>query len=282
MTVTPQATVDLGSTYEAYWNGVDATHEAIFPQCGSTLDLSYSPDGNWAVVVCMNHKTGVYSLDDPATAWSLEYFELFGEQYDDGNHFGRIEPVHWTRDSKFLYFMPFPAGLDGGCVAYADGLALFRLELSTGNVSQTLEPAGAFYDVSFSNDDVCLAYFRTLDASLILNIVTLVTGQTQQLPLGEPFDVAGDVVWSPEMDRIIFSARHGDDCDAMTGYLVMMNLDDLSQTILLESTSEEYKPIEWTADNHIILGGYYDGNLSLDLTTLEISSYVTPSPTPRP
>jgi Tol biopolymer transport system component len=234
-------------------------------------------------IECISSFAGVYSLTDPTKAWPVSYTEVYGIETDRFISGYYVTPRHWSKDGRYLYLSIRPCCLDGGCSKYGGGESLVRLDLTNGRVTFTLHPGGddrlRLYTFSFSDDDRYLAYLRTWLEHPILNIQDLVTGEEVHIPLGEQFDEAGGVVWSPDKSRIVFSARTGEDCDNMVNYLVMMKLEDQSQTILLESTTDDYTPVEWTEENEIMLYlGYGIGYGVLDLATYEITPYLTPTP----
>ena len=204
---------------------------------------------------------------------------------DDNNHpyTGDLHVEFWSPDSRYLYLTPYPCCIDGGCLAYLDGVSLVRLDVITGEVTFTLRPAQdfQFYNVSFSPDGMEMAYFRTWLEHPILNIVNLTTGEEIHIPLGDQYDEAGDVVWSPDKSRIAFSARTGQECSEMVSYLVIMDLDDLSQTRLIETPGGEPRPLSWTQDGNIIfMWGYGPDYGSVNVSTGVITPYPTPTSAP--
>jgi hypothetical protein len=280
------ATQNAEETLASTWQARATAEEAIFPECGSTKHI-YSPDGNWVVVMCMDidSSTGIYNRNNPSQAWRLNYKTIFGVDVPRGApHF--IYPWHWTADGQYVYLSIYPCCLDGGCPEYLSGEALVRLDLLTGKVTQTLQPGEGglkMYYFKISPDDTTLAYLRTWLPHPILNLENLISGEVQHIPLGDQYDEAGYIIWSPDKSHILLSARTGEPCDNFTYYLVMLDLDDFEQTVLLESTSAEYAPIRWTEANQIIVYVNYDkGYITLDLTTGETSPYLTPTPDGNP
>jgi hypothetical protein len=139
-----------------------------------------------------------------------------------------------------------------------------------------------FYGVSFSPDSRYMVYFRTWLEHPILNLVDMLTGEEQHIPLGEQYNDAGAVVWSPERDRIILGARTGIACESLHYWLLQIDLDDLDLHVLMDSSDFSYHPVDWIADDLIILQvGYMEYSL-LDLATGEISPYTMPTATPGP
>ena len=275
-TETPPPTMDV-------WEVRNATEIAIFPGCGTPIEHDYSPDGQWVALEC-DYMTGVYNLNDLSKAWSLKYNEIFGIADKQENYSIMISPTHWSVDGRYLYLTIRPF-MDGGCPKYGGGISLIRLDLLTGKIIQTLrltENGFGLYEFSFSKDDAYLAYFQTWIDHPILNIRNSINGDERHIPLGEQYNEAGNVIWSPDKSRIIFSARSGENCENLVYYLVMMNLDNLKQTILLEGPTFDYYPIDWTEENNILLDLGALGYGSLNLATKEITPYLTPTPTPNP
>jgi Tol biopolymer transport system component len=232
----------------------------------------------------VNHTTGVYNLNNPSLAWGLQFNNIFPDETPEWAMY-TIYPVQWTSDERYLYLKVYPCCIDGPCLDYYSGIALIRLDLQTGTVSKIL-PLGdneEFYQFTLSPDSTHLAYLLTWLKYPNLNMVNLVTGEEQHIALGEKYDEVFDVIWSPDFTQVVFAARTGEVCENMTHYLVMVDLDNFDQKVLLESTTEEYSPVEWTEDNHIIVSlGYEQGYGLFDFTTSEITPYLTPTPTGNP
>lgn len=237
MTFTPTLSPAQQATRE-FQNSIFATAQsemAILPGCGAPIDRNYSPDGNWVAIQCVNYGMGVYNSKDLANAWFFSYYETFGLKYENGNHFGSLMPKHWSVDGKYLYFAPFIGG-DGGCEWYIEGQALLQLDLSTGKLSEILSPTidSTYYNFSFSHDDKYLAYFETWKEHPVLNLLDLVAGTKQEVPLGKKYSGAGFLIWSPDNKQALFSARSGEECEGMIYYIVLMNMNNHSQKIILE------------------------------------------------
>jgi WD40-like Beta Propeller Repeat len=262
-----------------YWSTRDvirATEQAIIPNCGLAVGDTHSPDGKWVAVGCINNFTAVYNLEDSSILWVVGFGQDLGLYNPELEFFGQIRIEFWSLDSRYVYLTPFHSGGEGGCPAYLDGVALLRLDVITGEVTFTIRPEQypSFYNISFSPDGTQLAYFRTWLEHPILNIQNLTTGEERHIPLGERFDEAGDVIWSPDKSRIAFSARTGYLCSEMVSYLVIMDMDDLDQTILLEAPFRTIKPLNWTEDENIIFAwGYQDYYGSINVNTGVITPY---------
>lgn len=228
-----------------------------------------------------DHSTGIYNRNNLSQAWRLKFNEIFDITDPQVNQIQYIYPWHWTVDGRYLYLNVY-TNWDSLCSLFITGEALIRLDLITGMVVKTLPLRSSMYEYSLSSDNSHLAYLEPGLPNPILILENLVTGEEQHIPLGNQYTQAGDVIWSPDYKRIVFSAFNGDGCENTTYYL-MMDLDDPDQRVLLENMTRKYFPIEWTEDNHIILYlGYDEGYGSLDLGTLEITPYLTPTPDGNP
>ena len=275
---TRHAEETMAGTWESRW----ATEIAILPGCQSPISHDYSPSGNWVVVRCMeiNNPTGVYNLKNHSQAWLLTSRTIFGDDLHEWATY-IIYPMKWTADERFLFLKIYPCCVDGPCLDSISGIALIRLDLLTGKVARTLPPDAkeGFYNFTLSPDDTYLAYTRTWLERPILNLVNLVTGEEHKIPIDERFAEVVDFIWSPDGRQLAFSARASIYCENTTYYMVIMDLDDYEQTLLLESDKAEYSPVEWTADDHIIIYlGYEKGYGIFDLETGEIIPYLTPTP----
>jgi hypothetical protein len=272
-----RATLEAGMTNIAAYEALLATETVILPDCLITSDRSYSPNGSWTAVRCLNNMTGIYNVNDHSIAWQLRYDDLFGMQYDDGHQFGDLKVAHWSRDERFLYLLPHPWGLDGGCPVFHGGRALIKLDLQNGEINYVLEPQERylFYDVSFSDDDSEMAYTMSIDIPPIINIRNMLDGVEHQFNIGEPFTGAGYVIWSPEKGRVIFSAVSGLECNEQVFYLVEMSLADRHLKVLTEDKHFRFKPLAWLPDNTVWLkSDYFAGDdFLMNLETLVISPY---------
>jgi len=276
------ATIAVNKTDEAEWEIRQATEEVRFPGCTSdNRARSYSPDQKWVARVCMD-VTGVYSLLDPTRYYLMKRgdYEIDGEKL-----FGYYFPVHWSGDGRYLYLSFYPQYGDGGCVDYTEGIILQRLDLVTGEKTTTLPGTNwQFYNFAFSQDDRYLAYFETWLDFPVLNIVNQMNSELQRIPIGAQYSEAGDMLWAPDNSYVIFSTRTGQECEEMVYYLILLKLDDRSQTTILSGADAFYRPLYFSPDNQVVVQhGYgYADYFSINLGTFLLTPYATPSPMPWP
>ena len=288
-TSTPSETYDAAKlattadeeTLSAYWYAYLSTEAARFPDCGSVVDRDFSPNHKWLAMRCLD-ATGVYSLIDD----TRPFFMRRGEYQTDGKPLdGYYFPVHWSGDGRYLYLSFYPQYGDGGCVAYHQGIILQRLDLFTGEITTTLPGTNwKFYNFAFSQDDRYLSYFQSWLNTPILKILNLTNSEMRRIPIGEQYSGAGNVVWSPDNSYIIFSARTGLECEEMVYYLILLKLDDLSQTIITYGAEAFYRPLHFSDDHQLVvqLGYGNDNYFSIDLGNFVLSPYATSSPMPWP
>lgn len=246
------------------------------PECGFASSFSYSPDGQWVAFECLEPGMGVYNIVEPSKAWYFSYHAVFGLKYQNGNHFGKLRPFHWSGDGNYLYFTPSTGG-DGGCPHYREGYTLLKLELSTGLYTNLFESSDSlgYYDFSFSNNDAFLVYVDAGQEQKAITLEETATGNTLKVALDKKYATVGDLIWSPDDTLIAFSARTGEECEASTYDIIVMDLKNHHQSIILGNSTQYYRPIQWL-DNYCILvdtNPYTEDYYELDLQTGKLSPH---------
>jgi len=234
---------------------------------------------------CSEYGMGVYNLFDFSRAWFFSYYNVYGSEHDNGNTFGEVRPRHWSEDGKYLYFAPFFFG-DGGCAIYYEALGLLRLDLYSGEFVEILSPDETWYtyNLTFSNDDNDWGYIETWNQPPILKLTNLATQTQEEIPLGENYSGAGNLIWSQDNTQIIYSARSGEDCVEMTYYLVLMDVKNQTSKIILEGQwADPYKPVQWVDEDRVIVVEWFsEASFTLDLITGELLPYQPPEPDANP
>jgi hypothetical protein len=285
MSSSQRATEDARNSIIATTEAHETTEASVFPNCGWPSNRNYSPDGNWIAVECSNYGLGVYSADDHSKAWFFSYYDDFANKYGSNIHDGHLRVKHWSTNGQYLYIMPFFGG-DGGCPAYYEGQALLSIELSTGEISDIVSPSDfwSYYNFSFSNDEELISYFETWLEHPVLKIRSF--DKQIEIPIGNNYSGAGDLIWSQDNNQVLFSAKSGEECENLKYYLIVLNLKDRSQKVVLEGEdADKYQPIQWINENQVMLADYdYSTEIyySLNLTTGEVSEYSQPAATAKP
>ena len=87
---------------------------------------------------------------------------------------------------------------------YWDGSGLLRLDLDSGKTEDIL-PDG-YYAFAFSTDERIAYVYRSFQPPQFLNILDPSTGQEQSFSFGSTYCGIGHLLWSPQDDRIVFTA----------------------------------------------------------------------------
>jgi hypothetical protein len=240
------------------------------------IDWVRSPDGQWLAVICdPDHNdqtyTKVFRLDG-TKAWQVPFYETYGITQQDkinpeGIRSGAMLIVHWSADSQYLYLVPWVRRFDGNCMNFYSGPALYRLELSNGNVTATLHPTSSFwqaYNYSLSPNDRYLAYVSPLNGNII-HIFALATGEEKVITLSDQFINAGMFLWSPNMRKLAFAAGGPNWCDTGKFTIFVYDLENGNLKALPTHNLLWLKPKEWVSEEEILVGGS---------TTSENSEYV--------
>lgn len=187
-----------------------------------------------------------------------------------------LVPTHWTADDKYLYLSK---GTPVSGVVYGGIMALMRIELATKKITPILAPGG-FYWYTFSRDDTKLYYIDQSKKPMTFIILTLESGAINEFTLDGKFSQAGDVMPSPDMQKIILGAVVSEGVGAA---IILVDLTSMSQENLLEGISFNIWPKSWVDNRTLYCASDY--NLEyyyLDIITKQISSAPTPTPYPYP
>ena len=246
------------------------------PECGFASSFSYSPDDQWVAFECLEPGMGVYNINEPTKAWYFSYHDVFGLKYQNGNHFGKLRPLHWSGGGSYLYFTALTVG-DGGCPHHLKGYTLLKLELSTGTYTDLFKSSNSlgYYDFSFSNEDTFLAYVEAWQEQKAITLKETATGKTFEFALDKKYTSAGDIIWSPDNAFLAFSARTGEECETSTYDIIVMNLTDHHQSIILSNSTQYYRPIQWLDKYRILVdtNPYTEDYYELDLQTGKLSPH---------
>lgn len=294
-TETPYPTFVYDATQKAF-----QTKVAEFPRlCPENVpyfsDFSHgsiqiSPDGLWLAEMCLSFelKDFVLTISNKETRDS---WNIFYKDYIPNLDFvpdGGIFLVHWSNDSRYLYFTTFLGGDGGEC--YLDltetGVALFRVDLQTKQVSEILpliKDNFRFYDFSISPTDKYLIYKVDKTGLKILDISTGISKNIQHI---KEFHDSGGYVWSPDEQELIYSTllyKNEYERDSYT--LRLVNIKTGDEEILLESKMNCYLAKEWKNNNILLieydysLTTYNRALMEYDLIT---NTIVNPLVTPQP
>lgn len=238
---------------------VETTVTLTPPAAETLLRESISPDERWKAQVYLTG-TGsaqsvrfVVSNDAGALTWEVER-QPFSDSHPGGFAFPR--PLHWSADGRYLYFSHLSIG--DGCYAgdLPAGDSVQRVDLASGQV-ENIAPGGRY--IRFSPDDRYLAAFAygsnaleiySLDGKLQTSFQALLDSSQVGMELDWRYPI-----WSPDGDALIYSIVSGV-CDQWQGYqswIVRADLDDQTQTFLVEADDRLLTPLAWSEPERILV-----------------------------
>jgi len=171
---------------------------------------------------------------------------------------GSVTPVHWTKDSHFIYFTVTPEQWNDGAYLALDSFAplLCRMDVAIGEVSEIL--FGSFYH-SFSPTDHRLIEVQEFEHPVKLIVHDLQTGLSQTLipEDNSKYSQAVRVVWSPDGLKFVFVAafggEYGDEVnEPNVQSLILVDLNDLSQQMIISEIPDFIEPVSWDENDIIV------------------------------
>jgi hypothetical protein len=169
-----------------------------------------SPDGKWVAAVCQiapgAYAIRVYDMEGKVK-WEYAVTDVLlpleGETPPLGGW--RVEPFHWSKDSRRHYFtIPAEGGGSG------EFSSLLRLEESNG-VLRLMFPRqlGVVYRAAFAPDDVYLAWVMSSEAQPTLHMISLVSDLEWAVPLKEGEGRVVGLEWTAESNKVLIKVQSG-------------------------------------------------------------------------
>jgi len=206
-TSTHQMNVQATKTQQAYdVLATEITNFSIVCDKNDRLITTLSNNGLWLAISCkykMEQTLEIVSKN--GGSWKLKFQDFLSAEFiKDGNTpMGNLLPLHWSNDGSYLYFSPNIAWDGGGTCFYGFGVqSLYRIDLSTGSISNvlpTVSPFGDGYEIAFSPAGKRLVYY--VDTPVIMDLRT--GDEIYYVDIGESY--AGDFSWSPDGSEIVFA-----------------------------------------------------------------------------
>jgi hypothetical protein len=206
-TLKPTFTIDQTMAFLATEGAALSTQIAPF---GDTCEEYYilmhmSPDGKWTF--CDGYKA-INVINQQGQKWIFSYEKDFGSGISPD--FTNL--IHWSVNEHYLYFAPM-IGLDGVYPFPYNGLALYRMDLSSGDV-QTVLPShlksidlADLYTLSISPTGRRLAfiYEKSFVDPVDIVIMDLRTGEKNFIHLGTTYFEVGWFSWSRDGTEFSFT-----------------------------------------------------------------------------
>jgi hypothetical protein len=257
---------------------------------------SLSPDKQWLAVDCRDAKKFMIISRDGKFQWSITnqqildpYRSIYG-QYFEYLYVDGFAPVHWSPDSRNLYFLaatgPSPSGacpvleFHMGC----DSEPLYRLDTTSGIWNKFLPYTN---EVSFSPTERRLVSVLGLQKNHVtITTVDLKTGGLFEQRIDGAI-AAGYFVWTDDGRRVFFSTmKYPTDTPNAFEYKIF-SLDTQDNTLTL---LQEYKdsfaivfPLNVSKDNVLVIASdkrYTREGFSYQFFDLNTNTFIEPTPTP--
>ncbi|HSN23996.1 MAG TPA: hypothetical protein VLS45_07485, partial [Methylomicrobium sp.] len=253
------------STEEAWRNILDVTYQAEltswavtqevdiafatqFPQTCYGKRPTLSPDGNWLAVDCELDDQIRIANRDGSRLWKVDYESLFTPSEDMGEMSIIPWVDHWSNDSRYVYIGWYLCCWNpGGPVLYSNS-NIERFDIVTGDMSYVISGNMSY---SFSPDDRLLIEIPQPVSPIVLQIHDLATGEITELilELDPKYEQAGLITWSPDGLKIVLIAAYGMDVMDFTQAMILIDVEKLSQKVLLKDVRDDIGDISWTEDN---------------------------------
>lgn len=242
--------------------------------------LRLSPNEQWITLNCYTQSGESINIikTDKSIKWDVSYFELSKQNV----FVGYVIISHWSQDGNYLYLRIFPQIDGGGGFRFAEATALYRLELSSGQLTETLPlntTVMKFYSLGFSPNDRRLAYFDLDIEPFSLIIHDLQTGEDQVLIMDNRYNTGGNLIWSDSNKLLTFSAaNYNSESDSYLVSLLLWNNEQKILSTLIENSDIALEPIKWNGESKIVLQTMFSfpvSNYEFDLETNTLS-YLNP------
>ena len=231
-----------------------------FPELEGYLWIgSVSSNGKWASIANFSVLRLLEINGDKQ--WNITYFDhhnIYICRPDCGDHVGIVGIDHWSWDNTHVYLIPYPEW-DGPDLWFTTGgSTLIRFNLIDGSWTD-LNIGGSW---SFSADERYLIYPD--DDGVHLR--TMFYDSEYVIPISEKFEVLGKFVWSPNNEKFVFTATHGEWTGGEIGFSsFIFDTTDLSLRLLFEDDLRYLYPVEWSEKDRIVFCQYDMGWLHVSI-----------------
>ena len=238
---------------------------------------NFSPDEKWIVIQCESSEFGSYTdivSVDNNQSWQIFPRETYIPR--DEWHWLLSFPFHWSGEGRYLYISIGIGDQDGPGLIFVNGVALRRLDLETGQISETFTPSDfRAAAMSISPNSRYLAYTNpALDSNV--HIQNFQTGEEITYQLEEYFENIGLFTWSDDSKKLAFSAtdskfNSGDYSSGMSLYV--LDQETGMVTLLINSPPKLYFAKKWLSSDEILFSALWEEeqDFIFDLATMTFS-----------
>lgn len=234
-------------------------------------DAQVSPDGRWlAVSVVMTPRAGggytggeYYTQlrvvrREAGLAWTVvDAWAPYGLGYTTP------QPLRWSRDGRYLYYTHRP--VVDGCALFVTGWDLWRVELSTGRVTELASELGLA--LALAPDERTVAYVRE-----DLRLRELATGAERRIRLEGLASAArrevGNLVWSPDGAQLLLTAAYAAcEPDTWVHTLAVVDVKTGALRVVLNQDARQFRAVSWADQEHAWLVDSAGRRWSLEVAT---------------
>ena len=222
---------------------------------------SVSPSGKWAAL-SSSSKLRLMEVNGDGR-WDITYNDhhsIYICRPDCVDKAGYLGIDHWSKNNTHVYLILYPFWDGPGLWFGTGGSTLIRFNLIDGSWTD-LNIGGSW---SFSADERYLIYPD--DDGVHLR--TMFYDSEYVIPIPEKFEVLGRFVWSPDSEKFVFTATHGEWANEEIGFSsFVFDTTDLSLRLLFEDDIRYLYPVEWSEKDRIVFCQYDMGWLHVSIPT---------------
>lgn len=234
------------------------------------LDATDSPDGNFSAKIhtSISEKPTIEIWDKSGKVlWKIPY------QYSwepNSAPTSNMEIYGWSQNSEKVYFY-YSFSYDGWYTLF-NGSDLQVIDIYTGKIEKVI--AGCCFAFAFSSDMNQIAYTLNYEVG-ILDLVNGTDKSTAVLPGN--YEQTGWIQYSPSESDVVFHTLD----EAGMVKSILLNVDDMSQKIILEFAIESIFPAGW-AENGNLRYWQLDDNSVFEINKQTLEQVMIGTATPYP
>lgn len=221
------------------------------PQPPETLKSFMSPNAEWLATV----EDGLFGSTEKMilrVTNQIDGSEWIAESIEKTNVSFNIppDPIHWSPDSTFLYFVH--RSFNDGCGPFSNGIDLFRINVRTGEVEEVVEQGSWF---AFAPDGEHVAYMwrdeifiQTLTTSIQRAVTLTITHEYEEVFLTH-------LAWSPDSRSVAVLAGLNIclELPATRSSIVVVDATSLAQTVVLDEHPTIASINDWPESNTLVV-----------------------------
>ena len=270
----------------------------IQKECRPILDLSKEPplsERDWGVYDCRENKELFIIKADGSKAWQVEYKQLSSYELDRAPDEIRI--IHWSRDNRYVYFVPSFCCWDPGIAFLGEPVdEIWQFDVITGTRTKIMS---GFDYTSFSpNDEIVLLIPQMIIPPPAIHVYDLKRHEISRRIVLSDFPnnaSAGMVVWAKNGNQFaVLTAsdggyrryEEGEEWKEPLWSVLFIDLSTQSQKIIVSDSEKDIDLFEITDDGILLIafneykadGTIIVNDAEYDLKVNGFISTSTPSP----